>query len=235
MRAQGGDRGPRAKYRAVLDALTFEAFSDSFKQARGLKRQVSIFVGPPNSGKTHSAMQELAGAASGAYLAPLRLLALEGRDGLAQLGKQCDLLTGEDWEPAAEPGADGVAPRSAFVSSTVEMVDTGTVVDVCVIDECVVAGAARAGGVQHQLRAPGCVRRVARISSGGQRARCARGRRACARISGGQRCARGRACAHISGGQRARSAAPAADAPPASTSVRLPQTRHPSARHHSTP
>ena len=130
----GGGRVPK-KVRRVLDKLTFEAFSDSFKQARAIGRQVLIYSGPPNSGKTFAAMQELVAAGSGAYLAPLRLLALEGRDSLAALGVKCDLLTGEDFEPATVD-ADGVAQRSAFVSATVEMVDTGAPVDVCVIDEC---------------------------------------------------------------------------------------------------
>ncbi len=46
--------------------------------ARSLNRKLEFFVGPTNSGKTYNAMQKLKKANSGLYLAPLRLLALEG-------------------------------------------------------------------------------------------------------------------------------------------------------------
>lgn len=106
--------------------LAFQGYPDSFDLARQLKRRVTLFVGPPNSGKTHAAFERLAGALDGAYLAPLRLLALEGRDRLVARGVPCSLLTGE--ENVAAEGA-------RVVSSTIEMVGTRTAIDVAVIDE----------------------------------------------------------------------------------------------------
>ncbi|WP_337240009.1 hypothetical protein, partial [Proteus faecis] len=86
-----------------------------FPLARRIGRRVTLFVGPPNSGKTHAAFERLARAESGTYLAPLRLLALEGRDRLEARGVPCSLLTGEEHVPA---------PGARAVSSTVEMLNT---------------------------------------------------------------------------------------------------------------
>ncbi|MBL8361681.1 MAG: helicase [Rubrivivax sp.] len=106
--------------------LAFQGYPDTFAKARQLQRQVMLYVGPPNSGKTHAAFERLAQAANGAYLAPLRLLALEGRDRLVARGVPCSLLTGEENVPT---------PGARVVSSTIEMVGTNTVIDVAVIDE----------------------------------------------------------------------------------------------------
>lgn len=106
--------------------LAFQGYPDTFPKARRLQRRISLYVGPPNSGKTHAAFERLAQALDGAYLAPLRLLALEGRDRLVARGVPCSLLTGEENVPA-----DG----ARVVSSTIEMVSTNTEVDVAVIDE----------------------------------------------------------------------------------------------------
>lgn len=106
--------------------LAFQGYPDSFALARQLHRQVTLFVGPPNSGKTHAAFERLSQAMDGAYLAPLRLLALEGRDRLVARGVPCSLLTGEENVPA---------DSARVVSSTIEMVNTRDVIDVAVIDE----------------------------------------------------------------------------------------------------
>lgn len=106
--------------------LAFQGYPDTFPKARQLQRSVTLYVGPPNSGKTHAAFERLAQAHSGAYLAPLRLLALEGRDRLVARGVPCSLLTGEENDPA---------PGARVVSSTIEMVGTHTPIDVAVIDE----------------------------------------------------------------------------------------------------
>ena len=115
---------------ATLDGLThllaFQRYPDSFETARHLQRSVTLYIGPPNSGKTHAAFERLAQAMDGAYLAPLRLLALEGRDRLVARGVPCSLLTGEENVPAAQ---------SRVVSSTIEMVNTRRAIDVAVIDE----------------------------------------------------------------------------------------------------
>ncbi|HTA37421.1 MAG TPA: helicase-related protein [Candidatus Acidoferrales bacterium] len=89
-------------------------------------RHFEYFCGPTNSGKTHAAMEELRAATSGAYLAPLRLLALEVHERMNEMGVPTSLLTGE--ERTDVPGA-------AHVSSTVEMADLRASYDVAVIDE----------------------------------------------------------------------------------------------------
>jgi ATP-dependent RNA helicase SUPV3L1/SUV3 len=106
--------------------LAFQGYPATFAKARRLNRRVTLYVGPPNSGKTHAAFERLAQALDGAYLAPLRLLALEGRDRLVARGVPCSLLTGEENQPA-----DG----ARVVSSTIEMVNTQKTIDVAVIDE----------------------------------------------------------------------------------------------------
>ena len=106
--------------------LAFQGYPDTFQKARRLQRTVTLYVGPPNSGKTHAAFERLAQAFDGAYLAPLRLLALEGRDRLVARGVPTSLLTGEENVPA-----DG----ARVVSSTIEMVGTNKPIDVAVIDE----------------------------------------------------------------------------------------------------
>ncbi len=106
--------------------LAFQGYPDSFDAARKMGRKVILYLGPPNSGKTHAAFERLAQALDGAYLAPLRLLALEGRDRLVARGVPCSLLTGEESVPAAQ---------ARVVSSTIEMVNTRSEIDVAVIDE----------------------------------------------------------------------------------------------------
>jgi ATP-dependent RNA helicase SUPV3L1/SUV3 len=108
------------------DELAFQGYPDTFEMARRLQRSVTLYVGPPNSGKTYAAFEKLAGAHDGCYLAPLRLLALEGRDRLVGRGVACSLLTGEENDPA---------PDARVVSSTIEMVNTSKPIDVAVIDE----------------------------------------------------------------------------------------------------
>jgi ATP-dependent RNA helicase SUPV3L1/SUV3 len=106
--------------------LAFQGYPDTFQKARHLQRTVKLYVGPPNSGKTHAAFERLAQAHDGAYLAPLRLLALEGRDRLVARGVPTSLLTGEENVPAV---------GARVVSSTIEMVGTNKPIDVAVIDE----------------------------------------------------------------------------------------------------
>jgi len=106
--------------------LAFQGYPDSFKTARRAQRKVTLFVGPPNSGKTHQAFERLATCERGVYLAPLRLLALEGRDRLMARGVPCSLRTGEESAPVE---------GARVVSSTIEMMGTGELIDVAVIDE----------------------------------------------------------------------------------------------------
>lgn len=97
-----------------------------FPQARRLPRRWTLYVGPTNSGKTHTALQHLKAATRGAYLGPLRLMAWENADTLNHAGVACNLRTGE--EHVEQPGAQHVA-------STIEMADLQRMIDVAVVDE----------------------------------------------------------------------------------------------------
>ncbi len=112
--------------RLAADRLALENFPASYSLARSLKREMHFKVGPTNSGKTHDALIALQNAASGIYLAPLRLLAMEIRDRLTAAGIACNLITGE--ERVMVPGARHTA-------STIEMMNPQQAVDVAVIDE----------------------------------------------------------------------------------------------------
>jgi ATP-dependent RNA helicase SUPV3L1/SUV3 len=116
--------------RTLLDRLArrnpgFLDYLQCFPLARSLRRRVVAWLGPTNSGKTHQAILALRAAPSGMYLGPLRLLALEQRDRLAELGQACSLVTGEERDEAS-------ATHSA---RTVEMTDFARRYAVCVIDE----------------------------------------------------------------------------------------------------
>jgi len=112
--------------REALLAQTIRDFKQLFPLARSLKRKILFHAGPTNSGKTYQAMERLASATSGYYLAPLRLLALEGYEGLKERGLPCSLITGEE---------EMIDEESAHISSTIEMLNLAVDVDVCVIDE----------------------------------------------------------------------------------------------------
>ena len=83
-------------------------------------------MGPTNSGKTYAALQHLAAAPTGTYLAPLRLLALENYEGLAERGLKAGMVTGE--EVLGEE-------RPTHTSRTIETADLTRPIDVAVIDE----------------------------------------------------------------------------------------------------
>jgi ATP-dependent RNA helicase SUPV3L1/SUV3 len=126
------ERAQEERHAALTrESINLAEYPDSFEMARRLPRRFIAVLGPTNSGKTHKAMETLAHANSGVYLAPLRLLALENYERLLAArphGKELkvSLVTGE--ERRIEEGATHVA-------STVEMLDTRTRVDVAVIDE----------------------------------------------------------------------------------------------------
>jgi ATP-dependent RNA helicase SUPV3L1/SUV3 len=96
-----------------------------FPLARSMQRRVVAWLGPTNSGKTHRAILALASARSGMYLGPLRLLALEQRDRVAELGTPCSLITGEERDE----------PSPTHSARTVEMTDFSRQFEVCVLDE----------------------------------------------------------------------------------------------------
>ncbi len=112
-------------------SINLAEYPDSFEVARRLPRRFIALLGPTNSGKTHRAMETLAKAASGVYLAPLRLLALENYERLQAArphghALKVSLVTGEEQR---------LAEGATHVASTVEMLDTRTPVEVAVIDE----------------------------------------------------------------------------------------------------
>jgi ATP-dependent RNA helicase SUPV3L1/SUV3 len=114
------------------ESINLAEYPASFEVARKMARRFIALLGPTNSGKTHRAMEHLAQADSGVYLAPLRLLALENYERLQG-------SVGADGEPIKVSLVTGEERRLAeggtHVASTVEMLDTKTPVQVAVIDE----------------------------------------------------------------------------------------------------
>jgi ATP-dependent RNA helicase SUPV3L1/SUV3 len=118
------------------ESINLAEYPDSFEMARRLPRRFIALLGPTNSGKTHEAMEALAKARSGVYLAPLRLLALENYERLQNArpdGEEIkvNLVTGEERREVED---------ATHVASTVEMLNTRTKVDVAVIDEIQMLG-----------------------------------------------------------------------------------------------
>ena len=112
--------------RHELLARTIRDFKNLFPMAREMRRKLTLHIGPTNSGKTYTAMQKLESADTGYYLAPLRLLALEGYEGLKAKGIESSLITGEE---------QILDDDATHISSTIEMMNYEVDVDVCVIDE----------------------------------------------------------------------------------------------------
>ena len=115
--------------RKDISASILKAHLGEFWQhlpARKLKRKVIYHMGPTNSGKTYFAIEQLCQAATGCYLAPLRLLAGELFDTMNAKGVYTTLLTGEEVIEVE---------HATHYSSTVEMAKLQQVFDCCVIDE----------------------------------------------------------------------------------------------------
>ena len=111
---------------AIARRAGLDRFAAHFAEARALDRRITVVIGPTNSGKSHYALERLSKAESGAALAPLRLLALEFQDALLARGVPASLITGEERQ---------IIPEARHVACTVEMANTGRIVDVAVIDE----------------------------------------------------------------------------------------------------
>ncbi|QSZ40714.1 helicase [Sulfurimonas aquatica] len=114
------------KQRQELLARTIRDFKNLFPLAREMRRKLVLHIGPTNSGKTYQAMKKLESADTGYYLAPLRLLALEGYEGLKSKDIESSLITGEE---------QIIDDNATHISSTIEMLNFEVDVDVCVIDE----------------------------------------------------------------------------------------------------
>ncbi|OON59360.1 RNA helicase [Massilia sp. KIM] len=113
------------------ESINLAEYPQSFEVASRMPRKFIALLGPTNSGKTHRAMEALAKASSGVYLAPLRLLALENYERLQAArphGQEIkvNLITGEERR---------LVEGATHVASTVEMLDTKRQVEVAVIDE----------------------------------------------------------------------------------------------------
>ncbi len=119
------EREMEREQRNELRARLVAAFPTWRHEGRA-DQQITLHVGPPNSGKTHAALEALVSAGSGWYLAPLRLLAFEIFDRLNQRGIPCNLLTGE--EHIAIPGAQ-------ITAATVEMFNAHDGSECVIIDE----------------------------------------------------------------------------------------------------
>jgi ATP-dependent RNA helicase SUPV3L1/SUV3 len=102
-----------------------EAFP-TWESDRRPSQQITLHLGPTNSGKTFQALNELVQAESGWYLSPLRLLAREIYDTLNRRGVPCSLLTGEESIPVE---------GARITASTIEMFDPGQSGNCVVIDE----------------------------------------------------------------------------------------------------
>ena len=83
-------------------------------------------MGPTNSGKTKNSIDKLIKGRNGIYCAPLRLLAWEVSEKLANFGVACNLLTGQERQ---------IHFDATHMSCTIEMADLNTQYDVAVIDE----------------------------------------------------------------------------------------------------
>lgn len=125
-REEEPERRERVPNGAIARRAGLDRFAAHFAEARALTRRITIVIGPTNSGKSHYALDRLAAAQSGAALAPLRLLALEFQDALANRGVLASLVTGEERH---------IIPGANHICCTVEMAHTSRIVDVAVIDE----------------------------------------------------------------------------------------------------
>lgn len=118
-------RDEERRQREELRARLLAAFPTWQHEGR-MEQRVMLHVGPTNSGKTHNALQALARANSGWYLAPLRLLAFEIFDRLNKDGIRCNLLTGEEHIPVE---------GATVTAATIEMFNPQRSGEVVVIDE----------------------------------------------------------------------------------------------------
>ena len=115
-----------SRLRRLRDQVGFGAYIEKFAAARRLNRRIIFHMGPTNSGKTYAALQALSAAPTGAYLAPLRLLALENYEGLRERGLRAGMVTGEEVLGAPDP---------THTARTIETADLSRPIEIAVIDE----------------------------------------------------------------------------------------------------
>lgn len=110
----------------TIEHTGIDNYINLFPLARSMKRHFIFHAGPTNSGKTYHAMKSLVNADNGVYLAPLRLMAMEGYEKIKIGNKPAILKTGEEY--IHDDGAKHIA-------STIEMMDISTSIDIAIIDE----------------------------------------------------------------------------------------------------
>jgi len=115
----------------IRAASGYERYAAIFPIARSLDRQFLFLAGPTNSGKTHEALRLAVEAETAEILSPLRLLALEHYERLSEEGLAAGMVTGEERV---------VPDGTTHIARTIETLDLGRVVDVCVIDEVQMLG-----------------------------------------------------------------------------------------------
>ncbi|CAX22570.1 conserved protein of unknown function; putative ATP-dependent helicase domain [Methylorubrum extorquens DM4] len=115
-----------SRLRRLRDQVGFGAYIEKFAAARRLNRRILFHMGPTNSGKTYAALLALSAAPTGAYLAPLRLLALENYEALSERGLRAGMVTGEEVLGELDP---------THTARTIETADLTRPIDVAVIDE----------------------------------------------------------------------------------------------------
>lgn len=113
--------------RVKIEQNLLENPKELYPAARAMHRRFIIHTGTTNTGKTHNALQALEKAQMGAYLGPLRLLAMEVQEKLLMSNVMCNMKTGEE---------ERIVPYATHISSTVELANLYTLYDVAVIDEC---------------------------------------------------------------------------------------------------
>lgn len=103
---------------------------DQYHEARARKREIIIYAGGTNSGKTFNGLTHFKPDERCAYLAPLRLLALENMETISEQIGPCALKTGEE---IITNGTELIE------SCTVEMFSVDEYYDTVFIDECQMA------------------------------------------------------------------------------------------------
>ena len=107
--------------KVLANVAAMDRYAWHFVTARSLKRHITIVTGPTNSGKSYTALETIAKSESGIALAPLRLLAHEFKEALAERNIEASLKTGEE---------RNIIPNSRFLAATVEMCPMDNPIDV---------------------------------------------------------------------------------------------------------
>lgn len=121
------------KLSALRQKLASESWLKSVKiepltypLVNGMKREIIVYAGSTNSGKTFNALKHFKEASSGLYVGPLRLNAIEVYEDMNAEGIACNLMTGEEKQ---------YVEGSNHTASTVELMDFKKIVDVVLVDE----------------------------------------------------------------------------------------------------